>query len=104
MIYISKNNHSEIFTDNILDWIPEKLNIYFDDIYIGEFDNISSNKKYLRFIIPTSQLECREYQILIYSNKLKIKSELVVVIDFTEPPQITPETTNNIRFYENFDN
>lgn len=102
MIYISKNNHAEILTDNLLDYIPDKLKLYLDDIYLGEFDNLSSNKKYLRFIVPTSTLDPREYELFIYTNGLKMKSELVVIIDFTQQIQSSADEKKSIIFYEDF--
>lgn len=100
MIYISKNNQVEIFTDNLVNFVPDELMIYLDDQLIGTFENLSESENYLRFIIPALDLTEREYKMKIFNHKALIKEELVQVQDFTKPVAISPDTSKNIVMYE----
>ena len=101
MIYISKNNQVEITTDNIVNFIPDFLDVYFDDIFIGTFENLSANKLiYLTLIIPALNLEEREYQMKIYNHEALIKKELVIVKDFSNVEIKSINNTKEIKFYE----
>lgn len=101
MIYISKNNQVEITTDNIVNFIPDFLDVYFDDIFIGTFENLSTNKLiYLTLIIPALNLEEREYQMKIYNHEALIKKELVIVKDFSNVEIKSINNTKEIKFYE----
>lgn len=101
MIYISKNNQVEITTDNIVNFIPDFLDVYFDDIFIGQFENLSIDKLiYLTFIIPALDMEEREYQMTIYNHEALIKKELVIVKDFSNVEIKSINNTKEIKFYE----
>lgn len=100
MIYISKINNTEIITDNIVNFIPDLLQIYLDDIYIGEFENLSDNKNFLRFIMPTLELDEREYILKIYTHNALIKREIIIVLDFLSPEFKSVEKIKTIKMYE----
>lgn len=101
MIYISKNNQVEITTDNIVNFIPDFLDVYFDDFFIGQFENLSTDKLiYLTFIVPSLDLEEREYQMKIYNHEALIKQELVIVKDFSNLEIKSINNTKEIKFYE----
>ena len=100
MIYISKNNQVEITTDNIVNFIPDFLDIYFDDIFIGQFENLSDKLLYLTFIIPAQDLEEREYQLKIYNHSALIKKELLVIKDFSKLEIKSVINEKTIKFYE----
>lgn len=100
MIYISKNNQVEITTDNIVNFIPDFLDIYLDDIFIGQFENLSNKLLYLTFIIPALEMEEREYQMKIYNNEALIKQELVIVKDFSNLEIKSVINEKTIKFYE----
>lgn len=83
MIYIYKQNN-EIITDNIINFIPDTLDIYLDDIYIGNFINKSTSLLYLKFDILLSDIEMlqeREYKLNIYTHEALIKTELCIIKD-----------------------
>lgn len=100
MIYISKNNQVEITTDNIVNFIPDFLDIYFDDIFIGQFENLSDKLLYLTFIIPSLEMEEREYKMKIYNHQALIKMEIVVVKDFSNLVIKSINNEKTIKFYE----
>lgn len=101
MIYISKNNQVEITTDNIVNFIPDFLDVYLDDIFIGQFENLSTDKLiYLTFIVPSLDLEEREYQMTIYNHEALIKKELVIVKDFSNLEIKSINNAKEIKFYE----
>lgn len=100
MIYISKNNHVEIFTDNLVDFIPDILDVYLDDVLIGSFDNLSDNTIYLRFIVPVLTITEKEYTMKIFNHKALIKQELVIVKYFTQNEVKSITTTKELKMYE----
>jgi hypothetical protein len=104
MIYIYKNTISnEIVTDNITNFIPDDLEIYLDDIFVGTYTNDSEATIYLEFTIPTTDIETfqeKEYKLKIYNHKALIKSELVIVKENTSIEVKQINKTNTIKFYE----
>lgn len=100
MIYISKNNSTEIMTDSFIDFIPDTLVVYLDDVLIGGFINRSLNTQYLKFTCPAQGLEEREYIMKIYNHFALIKEELVIVKDLYNPIIKSITNPNNIKMYE----
>lgn len=100
MIYISKNNQVEITTDNIVNFKPDFLDIYLDDIFIGQFENLSDKLLYLTFIMPSLEMEEREYQLKIYNNDALIKKELLIIKDFSNLEIKSVINEKTIKFYE----
>lgn len=100
MIYLSKNNQSEIVTDNVTDFNPETLDVYLDDVLIGNFENLSERSKYFRFVCPKLDIMEKEYTMKIYSYGTLLKQELVIVKDLSEfkPKSVTNPKT--IKMYE----
>lgn len=89
MIYIEKSTNNQLITtDNITNYIPTKLNIYLDDIYVGEFDNLSNNILFITFeLSPLNVIDLieKEYTLKIKSYGAILKEELSQVRDFSTP-------------------
>lgn len=100
MIYISINNHQEITTDNITNYIPDILTVYLDDTLIGEFTNLSTKLIYLTFQLPALDLQEKEYIMKIYNHNALIKEEVVIVKDFLNPTYKVVTNSKSIKFYE----
>lgn len=100
MIYLSKNNQVEVFTDNVVNFIPDVLDVYLNDVLLGSFDNLSDNEMYLRFIIPTLDKQEMEYKMKIYTHKALIKEELVIIKNFRKDEIKTINNSKEIVFYE----
>lgn len=100
MIYLSKNNQSEIVTDNVTDSSPETVDVYLDDVLIGNFENLSTRVKYIEFLCPKLDMQEKEYTMKIYSYDVLLKQELVIVKDLSK---FTPKSVTNpktIKMYE----
>lgn len=100
MIYLSKNNQSEIVTDNVTDYSPEIIDVYLDDVLIGNFENLSTRVKYIKFLCPKLDMQEKEYTMKIYSYGALLKQELVIVKDLSK---FTPKSVTNpktIKMYE----
>ena len=100
MIYLSKNNQVEVFTDNVVNFIPDVLDVYLNDVLLGSFDNLSDNEMYLRFIIPTLDIQEMEYKMKIYTHKALIKEELIIIKNFRKSEIKTINNSKEIVFYE----
>lgn len=89
MIYIEKaTNDQYVITDNISDYMPVILDIYLDDIYLGQYNNLSDNLLFLTFMLPyttINDLVEKEYILTIKSYGATLKTELCQVRDFTLP-------------------
>jgi hypothetical protein len=103
MIYIYTNNDNTITTDSWTGYIPESLEIYLDELNIGEFTNDSTDVRYMEFTIPEAvitDLQKKEYTIYYYDHSALIKSELVLIKD-PNPLEIKSiNNTNTIKYYE----
>lgn len=103
MIYIQKTVNNKIVTDNLLEYIPNSIAVYLDDILIDSYSNDSLNSRYLVIEIPLedlSNLENKEYTLKLMDDTTLIKTELVVV---HTSATIETNTVNNIKtelFYE----
>lgn len=86
MIYLVKNNGDQTFiTDTISTYFPSLVDLYIDDINIGNYDNISTSSLYIKVVVPESvldQLEEKEYILKIKSYGALLKEELCQVRDF----------------------
>jgi hypothetical protein len=100
MIYLSKNNQTIVLTDNVVDYIPGVVDVYLDDVLIGNFENQYHNNRKILFTFPNEELEEREYIMKIYSNEVLIKQELVIVKDLTESTPKSVTNTKKIKMYE----
>ncbi len=102
MIYLSKNNQTIVLTDNIVDYSPGVIDVYLDDVLIGNFENQYQyhNSRKLLFTFPNEELEEKEYIMKIYSNEELIKQELVIVKDLTESTPKSVTNTKKIKMYE----
>ena len=100
MIYLSKNNQTIVLTDNVVDYIPGVLDVYLDDVLIGNFENQYDNNRKLLFTFSSENLEEKEYIMKIYSSGVFIKQELVIVKDLTESTFKSVTSTKKIKMYE----
>lgn len=100
MIYLSKNNSTEVITDNVADFIPESFEVYLDDVLIGEFDNLYPNGQYLMFNCPKLKLEEKEYTMKIYTYGFLIKEELVIVKDLSKLQVKSITKPKTLKMYE----
>jgi len=84
MIYIFNKENNTITTDSWIEYIPQTIKVYLDDILLGEYDNTSTKNEYIVFTIPKEDIvniENQEYKLkLVNGNNLAmIKIELVVI-------------------------
>lgn len=103
MIYITRHQNTTIVTDNVVNYIPDNLSIYLDDILIGTYANLSNKLLYLSFTIPVADIQEyqeREYKMKITNYFRTIKEELVIVKDYTPLPIQEVSNTKQIIFYE----
>lgn len=103
MIYITKTIENEIITDSIIDFIPDNLEIYLDDIKLGQYENISETVNYLIFLLPVediSTLQAKEYKMSIYNYGALIKQELIIVSENTSLSVKSINNSKQIKFYE----
>jgi hypothetical protein len=103
MIYIYKNRDNEITTDNIVNFIPDNLIIYLDDILIGTYVNTSTYKAIIEFTIPLediSTLQEKEYNLIITNNLVTIKQELAIIKEVSTFEIKTINKTNKITMYD----
>lgn len=100
MIYLSKNNQTNVLTDNVANAIPVTVDVYLDDVLIGNFENLSTNEREISFIMPKLDLEEREYIMRLYIGEALIKKELVIVKDLSEFKPISITNPKTIKMYE----
>lgn len=102
MIYIIKKQDNIVLTDSWLNYIPELLNVYVDDVLIGEFINNSLVNNYISVTIPKEDLDALqlvEGKLKWFSNGILLKEELVS-IKSTNSFEINSITNNTITYYE----
>jgi hypothetical protein len=94
MIYIYNNKDNQLVTDlYITDFIPSKVDLYLDEIYLGEFDNESTVAGYMVVSLTHTNISNElinlknnfEYKLKIFINKSLEKIETVKVISGYEP-------------------
>lgn len=89
-----------VVTDSVIDYIPEKVDIYLDDVLIGNFENLSNHIQYISFLCPKLEMEEKEYTMKIYNHQALIKKELIIVKDLSQFTYISNTNTKNIKMYE----
>lgn len=103
MIYITRDQDTTVITDNLVDYIPDNLSIYLDDVLIGKYPNISNTKLYLKFEVPVEDIQGyqeREYTMTIVNYFANIKEELTIVKDYNSDPIVNETKTKSVKFYE----
>jgi hypothetical protein len=96
MIYITNLSDNKITTESWLDYIPEDLLVYIDDVEIGTYLNESLFSEYITITIPSSDLinlQNKEYTLKLYHNLALLKVELVTVQSNIKP--VIKTVTNN---------
>lgn len=102
MIYLIKNQENIVLTDSWLNYIPEVLSVYIDDVLIGEFDNNSLINSYISITIPSvniDDLQLKESKLRWFGNGVLLKEELCS-IKSTNTFEIVSTNKSNIKFYE----
>lgn len=106
MIYVINNSNNKLVTDVWFDYVIDKVQVYFDEIYIGEFYNQNSSNQYLTIIIGAEllndlKLENKEYQMKLYKDYALFKTETVSVKKDNSIEIYGPEKSDlNIKFYD----
>lgn len=106
MIYIVNNTNNKITFDSWLNYIPTQVTLYLDDIELGTFDNISTNKTYIVVQLPAElfsvkKLQNMEYKMKIYDDNFSLfKIELISVIKQNEFNLIERQVVNKLTQYE----
>lgn len=87
MVYINRGTDNIIVTDSVINYIPKTLYILFDDkILSGSYQNISTDKNYYKFTLPSSIIDnitLGEHIMTINYYGEDLKKELVLVDDLT---------------------
>ena len=102
MIYLIQNQENIVLTDSWLNYIPETLSVYIDDVLIGEYINNSLINSYISITIPLtdlSNIQLKESKLRWFSNGVLLKEELVS-IKSTNTFEIVSTNKSNIKFYE----
>lgn len=102
MIYIIKNQDNVVLTDSWINYIPEILNVYIDDVLIGEYINNSLTNSYISITIPSADLDniqLKESKLKWFSNGVLLKEELVS-IKTPNTFEIQSITKTTIQYYE----
>lgn len=104
MLYLYKQQDTELITDSVIDYIPSALEIYIDNQLVGTYTNESLDVNYFIFNIPSGSIE----QFSNSDHTLKyeyyeeiIKSELCTIKDLTIKETPTTVTKiKSIKYYE----
>jgi len=102
MIYLIKNQENIVLTDSWLNYIPEVLSVYIDDVLIGEFNNNSLTNSYISITIPSvniDNLQLKESKLRWFGNGVLLKEEFCS-IKSTNTFEIVSTNKSNIKFYE----
>ena len=103
MIYLTKSEDNTVITDSLLSIIPTSLSIYLDDTLVGTYDNLSTHKSYMEFIILEADIEEfqeREYELIIKVNNSVIKNELIIVKESGSLIVKSISKTNKVKMYD----
>ena len=93
MIYIISGQINNIVTDSTLTYIPELIDVTLDDVQLGEYQNLSTQQRYIKLGITLNEItENKEYRLNLYVDGALIKSELAVVM---KQDEINYSTTTN---------
>ena len=103
MIYLAKNQSNLLISDSLIDYLPEQVSLFLDDVLIGSFANISDTIFYHTVVVNSTDIDSfqeREYKLKWVDNGSVIKTELCVVKNFSENiiKSITKQKT--LKFYE----
>lgn len=81
MIYLISGQINNIVTDSTLTYIPELIDVTLDDVQLGEYQNLSTQQRYIKLGITLNEItENKEYRLNLYVDGALIKSELAVVM------------------------
>lgn len=93
MIYLISGQINNIVTDSTLTYIPELIDVTLDDVQLGEYQNLSTQQRYIKLGITLNEItENKEYRLNLYVDGALIKSELAVVM---KQDEINYSTTTN---------
>ena len=93
MIYLISGQINNIVTDSTLAYIPELIDVTLDDVQLGEYQNLSTQQRYIKLGITLNEItENKEYRLNLYVDGALIKSELAVVM---KQDEINYSTTTN---------
>ena len=93
MIYLISGQINNIVTDSTLTYIPELIDVTLDDVQLGEYQNLSTQQRYIKLGITLNEItENKEYRLNLYVDGALINSELAVVM---KQDEINYSTTTN---------
>ena len=93
MIYLISGQINNIVTDSTLTYIPELIDVTLDDVQLGEYQNLSTQQRYIKLGITLNEItENKQYRLNLYVDGALIKSELAVVM---KQDEINYSTTTN---------
>ena len=93
MIYLISGQINNIVTDSTLTYIPELIDVTLDDVQLGEYQNLSTQQRYIKLGITLNEItENKEYRLNLYVDGALIKSELAVVM---KQDEVNYSTTTN---------
>ena len=93
MIYLISGLINNIVPDSTLTYIPELIDVTLDDVQLGEYQNLSTQQRYIKLGITLNEItENKEYRLNLYVDGALIKSELAVVM---KQDEINYSTTTN---------
>lgn len=93
MIYLISGQINNIVTDSTLTYIPELIDVTLDDVQLGEYQNLSTQQRYIKLGITLNEItENKEYRLNLYVDGALVKSELAVVM---KQDEINYSTTTN---------
>lgn len=103
MVYINRGTDNVVVTDSVINYIPKTLYILFDDKILGSYKNVSTDKNYFKFTLPSSIIDnvtIGEHMMIInYYGKI-LKQELVLVDSLTTTPIIEKSKEKIVINYE----
>lgn len=100
MIYISKEQDTVVVTDSVTDYMPQTLDVYLDEVFIGTFNNLSDTVNYIVFKLPPIDLQEKEYIMRIIVSGMLLKAELVVIRGYNQLKVKEVNNTKKIIMYE----
>lgn len=104
MVYIYKGQENVIVTDNVVSYIPDAFSVYLDNVFVGSFNNESTDVNYLAFTMSESQVapfQNMEFKLKIEYLNETIKEELCIVKDLSLKEEIINKSkAKTIKYYE----
>lgn len=104
MVYLINSQVNELRTDSWLNYIPELLNVYLDDVLIGEFINESTSNQYFIVTIQPELLvdfQLKEHKLRWFADGVLLKEELLVVKSTNQLEIKSINKSNQIIMYGN---